>query len=146
MKFRNHSRCFAHVCSLQHMYEQQIQIIISVYYFSPAAPCPARRPATAPPGWWSVCAANPWPPLHFSAYRFDVSLDGNRWNTVSQGEFSNIKNNPVEQVVSFNDTQARFFRLTALENAEGNANIGYEYLAISFWTYRVDDNLYLASI
>ncbi len=71
-----------------------------------------------------------WGPGIITRYRFDVSLDGNRWNTVSQGEFSNIKNNPVEQVVSFNDTQARFFRLTALENAEGNANIGYAELNI----------------
>ena len=71
-----------------------------------------------------------WGPGIITRYRFDVSLDGNRWNTVSQGEFSNIKNNPVEQVVSFNDTKARFFRLTALENAEGNANIGYAELNI----------------
>ena len=66
-----------------------------------------------------------WGPGIITFYRFDVSQDGKRWNTVSQGEFSNIKNNPVEQVVTFPASQARFIRLTALANTENNANIGY---------------------
>ena len=66
-----------------------------------------------------------WGPGIITLYRFDVSQDGRKWKTVSQGEFSNIKNNPVEQVVTFPASQARFIRLTALANTENNANIGY---------------------
>ena len=66
-----------------------------------------------------------WAPGLITHYRFDVSQDGKVWKTVSEGEFSNIKNNPVEQVKTFTGTEARFIRLTALANTEGNANIGY---------------------
>jgi len=30
-------------------------------------------------------------------YRFAISTDGKNWETVSEGEFSNIKNNPIPQ-------------------------------------------------
>lgn len=48
-------------------------------------------------------------------YRFSVSSDNNTWKTVSEGEFSNIRNNPVTQTQYFEPTAARFVKLTALK-------------------------------
>ena len=44
---------------------------------------------------------------------------------MSEGEFSNIKNNPVEQTRTFPVSQARYVRLNAFANTENNTNIGY---------------------
>lgn len=66
-----------------------------------------------------------WDPGIITRYRFDVSENGRTWKTVSEGEFSNIKNNPVEQEKTFPAARARYVRLTALANTEGNSNIGY---------------------
>ena len=71
-----------------------------------------------------------WGPGIITRYRFELSADGRIWKTVSEGEFSNIKNNPVEQIKTFGPENARYFRLTALENAEGNSNIGYAEINI----------------
>jgi alpha-L-fucosidase len=59
-------------------------------------------------------------------YRFETSLDGERWTTqVGSGAFDNIKNNPALQEVSFTFTEARYFRFTALRDVErsGWANV-----------------------
>lgn len=66
-----------------------------------------------------------WGPGIITRYRFEVSENGRTWKTVSEGEFSNIKNNPVEQEKTFPAARARYVRLTALANTEGNSNIGY---------------------
>ena len=66
-----------------------------------------------------------WGPGIIARYSFEVSKDGRSWKTVSDGEFSNIKNNPVEQTKEFPAVQARYFRLTAFANTENNSNIGY---------------------
>jgi alpha-L-fucosidase len=44
---------------------------------------------------------------------------------VSEGEFSNIKNNPLWQIKVFAPEKARFIKFRALSNAEGNDNTGY---------------------
>lgn len=46
-------------------------------------------------------------------YRFSVSKNGKKWKTVAQGEFSNIKNNPIEQVIRFHKSKGRYIRLEA---------------------------------
>lgn len=53
-------------------------------------------------------------------YRFETSADGTHWTTDSTGRFANIKNNPVVQEVPFAPVTARFFRFTALREADGN--------------------------
>ena len=58
-------------------------------------------------------------------YAFYVSMDNKEWKMVDQGEFSNIKNNPLRQVKRFTSEKARYIRFKALKNAEGNDNIGY---------------------
>jgi alpha-L-fucosidase len=40
---------------------------------------------------------NSWQPSIITHYEFYVSADGKNWKKVSEGEFSNIKNNPLWQ-------------------------------------------------
>nr|WP_315156227.1 alpha-L-fucosidase [uncultured Flavobacterium sp.] len=53
-----------------------------------------------------------------SKYEFYTSLDNIKWTIQSQGEFSNIKNNPIEQVKTFAETKARYLRFVA-KSTEG---------------------------
>jgi alpha-L-fucosidase len=66
-----------------------------------------------------------WAPGIVTHFEFHVSADGKKWKLVDQGEFSNIKNNPVWQIRKFSLVKARFIKLRALKNAEGNDNVGY---------------------
>ena len=66
-----------------------------------------------------------WGPGIISTYRFYVSSDKIDWKLVSEGEFSNIKNNPLWQIKKFTSVSARFVRLQALSNTEGNDQTGY---------------------
>lgn len=65
-----------------------------------------------------------WPPQNrfmsgvISKYVFEGSLDGKTWKTLSSGEFSNIKNNPIEQVVRFSPYQVRFIKLKSLSTTD----------------------------
>ncbi|HEX7262384.1 MAG TPA: discoidin domain-containing protein, partial [Luteolibacter sp.] len=54
-------------------------------------------------------------------YRFEVSGDGKAWTQVAEGEFSNIKANPIEQTVKLETpVSATFFRFTALRCVIGD--------------------------
>jgi len=53
-----------------------------------------------------------------SKYAFYTSLDNVKWTLQSEGEFSNIKNNPIEQIKTFAETKARYLRFVA-KSAEG---------------------------
>ena len=66
-----------------------------------------------------------WGPGIITKYSFEVSVDGRNWKTVSEGEFSNIKNNPVEQLKVFPAVTARYVRLNAYANTEYSTNMGY---------------------
>ena len=66
-----------------------------------------------------------WGPGIITKYSFEVSVDGRNWKTVSEGEFSNIKNNPVEQLKVFSAVTARYVRLNAYANTEYSTNMGY---------------------
>lgn len=56
------------------------------------------------------------------AYRLDVSDDSQTWNTDSEGEFSNIENNPIRQTVPLpSAVRARYVRLTATRLCQGTA-------------------------
>jgi alpha-L-fucosidase len=66
-----------------------------------------------------------WGPGIITDYEFYVSNDNEEWKLVSQGEFSNIKNNPLWQTKKFDPEQARYIKLRALRNTENNNNIGY---------------------
>ena len=66
-----------------------------------------------------------WGPGIITNYQFYVSKDNKRWKLVNQGEFSNIKNNPLWQTKKFSVEKARYIKFRALKNAEDNNSIGY---------------------
>ncbi|MEO6233320.1 MAG: alpha-L-fucosidase [Ferruginibacter sp.] len=66
-----------------------------------------------------------WGPGIITNYQFYISNDNVQWKLVDQGEFSNIKNNPLWQVKKFDPETARYFKLRALKNTEGNNETGY---------------------
>ena len=68
---------------------------------------------------------NSWQPSTITHYEFYISIDGKNWKKTSEGEFSNIKNNPLWQTKKFNVANARFIKFRALKNTENNNNIGY---------------------
>jgi alpha-L-fucosidase len=46
-------------------------------------------------------------------YSFAVSENGKDWAEVTRGEFSNIRNNPIQQTVKFANVSARYIRFTS---------------------------------
>jgi alpha-L-fucosidase len=60
-----------------------------------------------------------------SNYQFYVSTGNEQWQLVSEGEFSNIQNNPLWQVKTFNAAKARYIKLRALKNTQNNDGAGY---------------------
>jgi alpha-L-fucosidase len=58
-------------------------------------------------------------------YSFFVSTDGENWKQVDTGEFSNIKNNPVWQIKTFDAEKVRYIKLRALRNTQDNDAVGY---------------------
>lgn len=58
-------------------------------------------------------------------YQFSTSTDGTIWKLASEGEFSNIKNNPFWQVKNFETTTARYIKFTAIKNANEKSAAGY---------------------
>jgi alpha-L-fucosidase len=54
-------------------------------------------------------------------YRLEWSLDGIAWSTPIEGEFSNLRANPIEQRIAFPEgTRLRHMRFTALRVLQGN--------------------------
>lgn len=60
-----------------------------------------------------------------SHFQFYVSTDGQTWKLSTEGEFSNIKNNPLIQIKQFDAVKARYIKLRALQNTQGNGEVGY---------------------
>jgi alpha-L-fucosidase len=68
---------------------------------------------------------NSWQPGIITHYEFYISTDGKKWKLVSEGEFANIKNNPLWQTKQFEPVTARYIKFQALKNTENNNRIGY---------------------
>lgn len=68
---------------------------------------------------------NRWSSGIITTYEFYVSDDNVTWKLVDQGEFSNIKNNPLMQIKTFAPTMARYVKLRALKNTFGDNIAGY---------------------
>jgi alpha-L-fucosidase len=66
-----------------------------------------------------------WEPGLITNYQFFVSADNREWKLAAEGEFSNIKNNPLWQTKMFTPVSARYVKLRALKNTGDNDNIGY---------------------
>jgi alpha-L-fucosidase len=64
-------------------------------------------------------------------YRFETSVDGVTWTTqIAEGEFANIRNNPMRQEVFFSPVEARYFRFTGLHDVDGTSWIGAAELTV----------------
>ncbi|CAH0997731.1 hypothetical protein EMA8858_03865 [Emticicia aquatica] len=63
-------------------------------------------------------------------YKFEISEDGKAWQSISEGEFSNIKNNPFWQIKTFKPIFAKYVKFTALKNAQEGSASGYAELDI----------------
>ncbi|GMQ25875.1 alpha-L-fucosidase [Algoriphagus sp. oki45] len=61
-----------------------------------------------------------YPSGYIAEYALEVSGDGKSWKRVAQGEFSNIKNSPIEQMIRVDAVPARYVRLRALRTVDGN--------------------------
>ncbi|MDP4210549.1 MAG: alpha-L-fucosidase [Bacteroidota bacterium] len=68
---------------------------------------------------------NKWSSGIITTYEFYVSDDNIDWKLVDQGEFSNIKNNPLMQIKTFAPAMARYIKLRALKNTFGDDVAGY---------------------
>ena len=68
---------------------------------------------------------NKWSSGIITHYQFYVSADNKDWKLVSEGEFSNIKNNPLLQIKQFESEKARFIKFTAMKNTSGDDVAGY---------------------
>lgn len=68
---------------------------------------------------------NRWSSGIISNYEFYVSDNNMDWKLVSQGEFANIKNNPVWQVKEFQPIEARYIKFKALKNISSDNVAGY---------------------
>jgi alpha-L-fucosidase len=63
-------------------------------------------------------------------YKFYVSIDNLKWKLIDEGEFSNIKNNPVWQIKNFSPANARYIKLQALRTTWGDDVAGYAELDV----------------
>jgi len=66
-----------------------------------------------------------WGPGIIMNYQFYVSDDNKEWKLVDEGEFSNIKNNPLWQIKRFAAVKGRYIKLRALKNTNDNDSTGY---------------------
>ncbi|MBR3696570.1 MAG: alpha-L-fucosidase [Akkermansia sp.] len=57
-----------------------------------------------------------------SRYRFEISMDGSNWKVVSEGEFGNLRANPVEQQISFPAQKARYVRFFSTAALDGSGS------------------------
>jgi alpha-L-fucosidase len=68
---------------------------------------------------------NKWSSGIITNYQFYISEDNVKWKLVNEGEFSNIKNNPVWQIKNFPQVNARFIKLRAIKNTSNDDVAGY---------------------
>lgn len=57
-----------------------------------------------------------------SRYYVELSTDGHNWTKVSEGEFGNLRANPVEQIISFPAQKARYFRFFTTAALDGTGS------------------------
>ena len=73
---------------------------------------------------------NRWSSGIITNYQFYVSTDNKGWKLVSEGEFSNIKNNPVWQIKNFSSVSARYIKLKAIKNTSNDDVAGYSEIDV----------------
>ncbi len=55
-------------------------------------------------------------------YYIELSRDKKKWKKVTEGEFGNLRANPVEQIISFPSTTARYFRFVSTQALDGKGS------------------------
>jgi len=65
-----------------------------------------------------------------SNYEFYTSIDNIKWELRSDGEFSNIKHNPIEQIKNFAKTQARYIRFVAKSAVDKGSTVSIAELNV----------------
>ena len=63
-------------------------------------------------------------------YRIEAGETTDHLKTVAEGEFQNVRNNPIRQTVTFGPIQARYVRFTALHTADDGKDTGIAELGI----------------
>lgn len=64
-------------------------------------------------------------------YAIETSMDGQRWSEVTSGDFANIQNHPVEQLIKFsNPLNTRYIRFRALSTVDGQQRLGVAELDV----------------
>jgi alpha-L-fucosidase len=72
-----------------------------------------------------------WAGGYIFKYEFYVSPNGKKWGkAVSEGEFSNISNNPLLQKKTFDTKKGRYIKLKALSEANNEKRIGFAEIGI----------------
>ena len=71
-----------------------------------------------------------WAEGTISHYIFEVSTDNLHWKKLSEGEFGNIKNNPIEQRITFPAEKARYIKLTATQTVDDTNKVSYAEIGI----------------
>ncbi|GAB2494365.1 alpha-L-fucosidase [Algoriphagus taiwanensis] len=61
-----------------------------------------------------------YPTGYIAEYALEVSNDGKNWIQIARGEFANIQNSPIEQMIRLDVVKARFAKLKALRTTDGN--------------------------
>ena len=59
-------------------------------------------------------------------YKLELSIDGESWKTATEGEFSNLRANPVELKVNFKPQKARYFSFVSRRALDGKASSAAE--------------------
>ena len=59
-------------------------------------------------------------------YRVELSTDGQNWKNVAEGEFGNLRANPVEQIIGFDPQKARYFRFFSTAALDGTGSSAAE--------------------
>ncbi len=57
-----------------------------------------------------------------SRYKLGVSMDGRKWKKVAEGEFGNLRANPVEQIITFEPQKARYIRFYSTATLDGTGS------------------------
>lgn len=57
-----------------------------------------------------------------SRYRLETSTDGQNWTTAAEGEFGNLRANPIEQHISFPPQKARYLRFFSTAALDGTGS------------------------
>ncbi len=95
--------------------------------------CPGETNTSIRPGWFyhetDVTGFRYLPPQDskeglITHYRISATTDWKTWETLGEGEFSNIVNNPIWQTIRCKPTRAKVIRVDGLRLAQGE-RMGY---------------------